>query len=113
MGRNKITKIFWMILGIISFGIGTAAVVIPILPSFPFYLLTLVAFARGSDKLHKWFISTNVYKKNLESFVNKKGMTVRTKIRVLIMITLILGFGFFMMKNVPVGRVIVAIVWAV
>ena len=111
MNTHKIIKIFWIITGIISFGIGTVGVVVPLLPSFPFYLLTLIAFARGSDRLHKWFISTKLYKNNMESLINKKGMTVKTKIRVLAMITLILGFGFVMMKNVPVGRIIVAIVW--
>ena len=111
MEKHKIIKIFWMILGFISFGIGTAGVVLPLLPSFPFYMLTLFAFAKSSDRLHKWFMSTKLYKRNLESFVNKKGMTVKTKIRIMACVTLVMGFGFLMMKNVPVGRIILAIVW--
>ena len=103
MEKHKIIKIFWIILGFIGFGIGTIGVLVPLLPSFPFYMLTLFAFAKSSDRLHQWFISTNLYKKNLESFVKKKGMTVKTKIR--------MGFGFIMMKNVPIGRIVLAIVW--
>lgn len=111
MEKHKITKLFWIVLGFIGFGIGTVGVVVPLLPSFPFYMLTLFAFAKSSDRLHKWFISTKLYKKNLESFVNKKGMTVKTKIRIMACVTLVMGFGFLMMKNVPVGRIILAIVW--
>ena len=111
MEKHKITKLFWIVLGFIGFGIGTVGVVVPLLPSFPFYMLTLFAFAKSSDRLHKWFISTKLYKKNLESFVNKKGMTVKTKIRIMVCVTLVMGFGFLMMKNVPVGRIILAIVW--
>lgn len=74
-------------------------------------MLTLFAFAKSSDRLHKWFMSTKLYKRNLESFVNKKGMTVKTKIRIMACVTLVMGFGFLMMKNVPVGRIILAIVW--
>ena len=105
------TKLFWIVLGFIGFGIGTVGVVVPLLPSFPFYMLTLFAFAKSSDRLHKWFMSTKLYKRNLESFVNKKGMTVKTKIRIMACVTLVMGFGFLMMKNVPVGRIILAIVW--
>ena len=111
MEKHKITKLFWIVLGFIGFGIGTVGVVVPLLPSFPFYMLTLFAFAKSSDRLHKWFMSTKIYKRNLESFVNKKGMTVKTKIRIMVCVTLVMGFGFLMMKNVPVGRIILAIVW--
>ena len=111
MEKHKITKLFWIVLGFIGFGIGTVGVVVPLLPSFPFYMLTLFAFAKSSDRLHKWFMSTKLYKRNLESFVNKKGMTVKTKIRIMACVTLVMGFGFLMMKNVPVGRIILAIVW--
>ena len=111
MEKHKITKLFWIVLGFIGFGIGTVGVVVPLLPSFPVYMLTLFAFAKSSDRLHKWFMSTKLYKRNLESFVNKKGMTVKTKIRIMACVTLVMGFGFLMMKNVPVGRIILAIVW--
>ena len=61
--------------------------------------------------MHKWFISTNLYKKNLESLVNKKGMTVKTKVRIMLTVTLIMGFGFIMMSRVPVARIVLAVVW--
>ena len=41
----------------------------------------------------------------------KKGMTARTKAGIISSVTVLMGLGFFMMKDVPVGRVILAAVW--
>ena len=39
-------------------------------------------------------------------------MTRRTKIRIMVTVTLLMSVGFLMMGRVPVGRVILGIVWA-
>ena len=57
------------------------------------------------------FIGTKLYKNNLESFVRGKGMTWPTKLRIMGVVTLTMAFGFAMMGRVPVGRIILAIVW--
>ena len=104
-------KIIYLILGFIFLGIGALGAVLPILPCAVFLLLAAYFFARSSERLHSWFLSTNLYKKNLESFVNNRSMTVKTKLTIIGSITLTMSIGFAMMGNVPVGRIILAIVW--
>ena len=64
-------KIVWIVLGFLCLGLGTIGIVLPILPTVPFYMATLFCFAKSSKKLHDWFIGTNLYKKHLDSFVKK------------------------------------------
>ncbi|MBS6695016.1 MAG: YbaN family protein [Anaerovoracaceae bacterium] len=101
----------FLILGCVCLILGGIGVVLPILPTVPFFLVTVFCFANSSKKLHDWFVGTDIYKKNLESFVQKKGMTARTKAGIISSVTVLMGLGFFMMKDVPVGRVILAAVW--
>lgn len=77
----------------------------------PFLMLSAFCFAKSSEKLHNWFISTRLYKKNLESFVQGKGMTVKTKVRIMLTVTILMSIGFIMMHAVPVGRIVLGIVW--
>lgn len=93
----KIKKIIWLILGFLGLGLGAVGAVAPMLPAFPFLMLALFSFGKSSEKLHKWFIGTKLYKNNLESFVMGQGMTWHTKIKIMITVTLLMGFGFFMM----------------
>ena len=104
-------KGFYLTMAWICLGLGCVGVFLPILPTVPFFLVTVFCFARSSERLHDWFVSTDLYKKNLESYVQKRGMTVKTKLSILIPVTLLMGFGFVMMKNVTIGRTILAIVW--
>ena len=107
----KLKKILYMILGCIGLGLGAVGAIVPMLPAFPFLLLAAFCFARSSEKLHTWFINTKLYKDNLEDFVAGKGMTKKTKIRIMITVTLLMSIGFIMMHAVPVGRLVLTCVW--
>ena len=104
-------KVLYVILGCIGLGLGALGAALPLLPAFPFLMLSAFCFARSSERLHSWFTATKLYKNNLESFVRGKGMTWRTKLRIMGVVTLTMAFGFAMMGRVPVGRIILAIVW--
>ena len=107
----NLKKVFFVVLGCLSLGLGALGAVLPLLPAFPFLMLAAYCFAKSSEKLHGWFVSTKLYKKNLESFVQGKGMTVRTKIRIMLTVTFLMSIGFIMMHAVPVGRIVLGIVW--
>ena len=87
-------KILYIVLGCISVGLGALGAVLPILPTVPFLMLTAFCFARSSEKLDRWFRSTKLYEENLKDFVAEKGMTKKTKIRIMVTVTLLMSIGF-------------------
>ena len=98
-------KLFYVILGCIGLGLGAVGAAVPLLPAFPFLMLAAFCFARSSRRLNDWFLSTRLYKNNLESFVRGRGMTRAAKLRIMGVVTLTMAFGFAMMGRVPAGRV--------
>ncbi len=109
----KIKRFLWLILGFIGVGLGAVGAVVPMFPAFPFLMLALLGFGKSSERLHTWFIGTKLYKDNLESFVRGQGMTKKTKIRIMVTVTLLMAFGFFMMfrKDLFIPCAILAGVW--
>lgn len=109
----KLKRIIFTVIGCVSLGIGCVGAVLPIIPTVPFFLLTVFCFANSSVKLHNWFVNTKMYKKHLDSFVKKKGMTVKTKVTILTLITaiMLLGFILMMLKGIIIPSIILALVW--
>lgn len=107
----RLKKLLFVILGCIGVVLGAIGAVLPLLPSFPFLLLAAFCFAKSSEKLHAWFTGTKLYKNNLESYVKGKGMTRKTKIRIMVTVTILMSIGFIMMKQVMAGRIVLACVW--
>ena len=109
----NIKKTGYVILGFVGLGLGIVGAIIPLIPSVPFLLLAAYGFAKSSKRLHTWFIGTKIYKDNLENYVKNKGMTKNEKIRIITAVTITMGIGFFMMADIPVGRICLVIVWIV
>ncbi len=109
----NIKKLLYIILGCSGVGLGAVGAVVPMLPAFPFLMLATFCFARSSEKLDRWFKSTKLYKDNLEDFVAGRGMTWKTKIRIMITVTVLMSIGFVMMgmKGVVVGCIVLGCVW--
>ncbi|MBQ9197909.1 MAG: YbaN family protein [Clostridia bacterium] len=106
-------RLIFLILGCICLALGTLGIFLPVLPTVPFYLATAFCFSQSSQRLHDWFIGTELYRKHLQSYVEKRGMTAQTKRSVILSVTLLMGIGFYMMarKGIWIPCVILAIVW--
>ena len=106
-------RILYIILGCIGVGLGAVGAVVPMLPAFPFLMLAAFCFARSSEKLDRWFKGTKLYKDNLEDYVAGRGMTWKTKMRIMVTVSLLMSVGFVMMglKGIVVGCVVLGCVW--
>ncbi len=100
-------KVVLIILGFIFMGIGIVGIVVPILPTTPFLLLASFFFAKGSKRFHDWFISTKIYKKYLESFVQSRAMTLKNKLTILFPVSCMLIITFIFVNNLHARIVLV------
>ncbi|MCD7835033.1 MAG: YbaN family protein, partial [Lachnospiraceae bacterium] len=87
----RVKKIVYTVLGFLLLGLGAVGTVLPILPTVPFLMLAAFCFGKSSEKLNSWFKGTKLYKNNLETFVKGEGMTMKTKLRIVCTVTVIMA----------------------
>lgn len=110
---RRLTKAFWVGLAMICLALGTIGIFLPFIPTVPFYLATAFCFAKGSERLHAWFLGTSLYEKHLASFVRSKSMTMKTKLSIMASVTLVMGVAFVLMNGVTIGRMILGAIWVI
>ena len=77
-------------------------------------MLAAFCFARSSDRVDRWFKGTKLYQENLKDFAAGKGMTARTKVRIMVTVTLLMTVALVAMgvKGIVVGCVVLGFVRA-
>ena len=108
---NVVIRYIFLTIGAISFCLGTAGIVLPILPTVPFYMLALFCLARGSERFHRMFLDSQLYKKTVGVYERDKALTLRAKLSILTSVTAIMMIGAYFSRNIPIALLIMAIVW--
>ena len=107
---NVVVRYIFLTIGAISFCLGTAGIVLPILPTVPFYMLTLFCLARGSERFHRMFLESSLYQKTVGAYERDKALTLRTKLSILTSVTAIMIIGAYFSRNIPIALIIMSIV---
>lgn len=77
---KSIKKAFLIIAGSISLGLGVIGIVLPLLPTTPFLLLSAACYVRSSDKLYQWLITNKYVGPYILNYREGKGIPLKAKI---------------------------------
>ncbi len=85
--------------------LGCVGVVVPVLPTTPFLLLSTFLFAKSSPRCHAWIISTRIYQTYVGAFKEAGGIPLITKARILTVSFALMAVSAFVVQK--------PLVWAV
>jgi len=72
-------RIVWLILGLTSLALGAIGVVLPILPTVPFMLLSAFFFSKSSERLHHWLLTHPKFGPSIEDWHRNGAINRRVK----------------------------------
>jgi len=78
-GSNQINKISnrlirWVLIiaGTFFVGLGVLGIVLPLLPTTPFFLLAAVCFAKSSKRFYTWLLNNKWFGNYIKNYQEKK-----------------------------------------
>ncbi|MFO7968801.1 MAG: YbaN family protein [Bacillota bacterium] len=98
--KKKLKKIIYIILGSITLALGSIGIVLPLLPTTPFLLLSAYFYLRSSKKLYHWLINHKVFGIYIYSYITYKAINVKTKIYSISLLWITLIISMIIVKNI-------------
>ena len=108
---NVVIRYIFLTVGAVSFALGTAGIVLPMLPTVPFYMITLFCLARGSERFHNMFLESSLYQKTVGAYERDKALTLQTKLSILLSVSTIMAVGAYFSQDMPIALIVMAFVW--
>jgi len=96
--RSRAVRALWITAGTISLALGIIGIVLPVLPTTPFLLLTAYCYDRGSERLHKWLMDNRVFGDYIRNYSEGRGIPMRAKVTAISVLWVTIGISayFFM-----------------
>ncbi len=77
---KKSVRIALIVAGSLSLFLGTLGIVLPVLPTTPFYLLTAWCFMRSSEKLYTKAMNNKLFGNIVRNYCERKAISRKVKI---------------------------------
>lgn len=105
-GLNNMKKVLLIIIGSVSLLIGILGIILPVLPTTPFLLLSLACFIRSSNKLYTFILNNKYLAPYVKDYMNGNGIPKKAKIRAILLIWITIGFSVIFIINITTLKLI-------
>jgi uncharacterized membrane protein YbaN (DUF454 family) len=85
---SGLKKVMFLVAGTISLGLGAVGVLLPILPTTPFLLLSAACYYKGSERMHRWLLNNKLFGSYLRNYKEGKGISPAGKVSALFLLWL-------------------------
>ncbi len=95
-------RTLWLILGLLSVGIGVIGIIVPLLPTVPLMILAAFCFSKSSERLHDWLLTHQTFGPFIESWRENGSISKRAKIYSTVSVVAVFGLSLIMGLKVVV-----------
>lgn len=95
-----------MVAGSLSLALGCIGIVLPILPTTPFLLLSAACYYKGSDRMHRWLLNNRWFGSYIRNYKEGKGLQLKAKVFTLALLWLAISYSALFIVNILVVQAV-------
>lgn len=102
-------RVFLIVLGAVTLALGAVGILLPILPTTPFLLVSAWSWLRSSDKLYRWLIRHRVLGTYIRNYLIHKAVTRKARRLAIGFLWFGLGVSFWLVDSIHVRIVLIVV----
>jgi uncharacterized membrane protein YbaN (DUF454 family) len=106
---KKVKKYLFIILGSISLVLGSVGIILPLLPTTPFLLLSAFFYLKSSQRLYDWLLNHKIFGIYIYSYINYHAIDLKAKITSLSLLWITLVISMVLIEKLLVTVILIII----
>lgn len=107
---SKHVRYVLVAIGTVSLALGLIGIILPLLPTTPFLLLSAACYARSSDRFHDALLANRVFGPPIKEWHDYRSVAKKTKIVSIIVVIISFGITIGFVLNASLPRIILSVV---
>lgn len=96
--------------GTLSLGLGIVGILLPILPTTPFLLLSAACYAISSKRFYNWLLNNKLFGNYIKNYLEGKGIPLKIKVATITLLWLTIIFSAFFVVSILFVRIILILI---
>jgi uncharacterized membrane protein YbaN (DUF454 family) len=98
---SPLVRYLMIVGGILSVVLGIIGIVLPILPTTPFFLLAAYLFLRSSQRLYRWLLTHKLFGNYIRNYIHHKAISRGVKIFTLCLLWGTILLSVYLIRHLP------------
>ena len=98
--------------GTFFLALGIVGIILPLLPTTPFFLLAATCYTKSSKRLYNWLISNRWFGNYIKNFKEGKGIPLKVKVLVIFLLWVTIGCSVVFVVHSLLVRIILILIAA-
>ena len=107
---SKFKRGLFIVAGTIFLGLGGVGIILPILPTTPFLLLSAACYYKGSERLHQWVLNNRWFGSYIRNYQEGKGIPLKTKLFILSLLWIVISYSALFILDIFIVQIILFII---
>lgn len=108
--RSPYLRYLMVVGGILSVALGVIGIVLPILPTTPFFLLAAYLFIRSSTRLYRWLLTHRVFGNYIRNYIQNKSISKGVKIFTLALLWSTILLSVYLTSHIPWVQILLILI---